>query len=155
MSFLLLIFLLSDHHVKPMQVSLGDPILAVELKNMMNESLAMDQLLSDGLCFFLINSCGECETAVKNIVEVLAPLYPCFLIYLDEIPETIKSDRKINSEYVFSINSKSLRPYEIESFPALLVYREEKLIYAYHGPVDKLWAKKFGIIFQNHNPITE
>jgi len=124
---------------EPMNVRVGEPPLDVMLEPITGgEAIPMKQTVADTLSFFLSVHCGHCQTAMETIAEHFVDRFHVIYVFLDprEEVETFLESRDLPAGVAaYLIDPDVLDPYNIRTLPAVLVYRESKLHFAFHGTI--------------------
>lgn len=123
---------------KPLNVSVGDPVLDLKLTNLeTGETLPLEALMIDGFCIFLSPTCPKCEEAFENL-NVITEEFHYVLIFTGD-KETIKNfvkDKGYPPENIYTVTQKQLDRYDINTVPAVVAYKDNKVRVAMHGPLN-------------------
>ncbi|MDJ0835197.1 MAG: hypothetical protein QNK37_01700 [Acidobacteriota bacterium] len=130
-------------HVKP-----GDPVIDLKIRTLDGRSVALTQVLDNSFCFFLSPNCPACMDALPYLQQAFVD-YHVVLIFIDETPEIDRWIRRQNfSQDVYLVKAGDLEPFNIKTLPALLAYRDQKLKFGFHGPIDAGKCRKMITIFE-------
>ena len=137
-----LLFLLTGNP-EPMNVLPGDPIIEAKIHNLSGDSFELKDVLDTSLCWFLSVDCGACQQAYTHINNVFAERYHTIVVFIDP-KESVKAFLRQNppETQIYVVDQAQLKPYAIKTVPALLLYRESNLSYAFHGPLHEEGAHK-------------
>jgi len=134
--FILLMLLEPGDGPKPMKVMPGDPIIDLALRTTDNGLVMLADVSHDSFCFFMSASCPACRSAIPVIRDHFQENHVVW-IFVDEGLETKEfvAEHGLNEAYL--VRAEDLVPHQITSLPGVLAYRDGKLKYAFHGPIDQ------------------
>ncbi len=141
---LLLTLLVTAVEVVPMNVSLRDPVLPIEVRDSVGGTYALGDITEEGLIYFLAPDCGACQEAIAILAREEAGRVPRFFLFVNQIPEGFSDTYPDLAATAFVVSAKDLEPYRITTFPAVLIYHAGRLLYAYHGPMPPGRIGSFG-----------
>ena len=136
---------------QPMNVLPGDPIIDVDARDLDGQTDALPDLLDTSLCWVLSVGCDKCLEAYRHINELYVDQFHTVLLFLDEADEVDRFIRRNpTTALVRLVTHEQLKPYRIEKVPALLLYKESRLAYAFYGPLTAERAHKMNAWFHDH-----
>ncbi len=132
--FILLLPFFAD--TKPMKVVIADPVIELEIQSLDGTYYSLDQVAENSFCFFLSLDCSYCLEAISQ-ARIHFSQRHCIFLFLSEkkaVEEFLKSNSGLSHDDAYLIiDPDQLKPYAIETIPALLAYKDSKLRAAVHG----------------------
>lgn len=139
---------------EPIHVSLGDPVLSLNLTNWDGETTKADHVLNTGFIIFLSTGCGACWEDLPRIEEKIGLHYEALFLFLNEEKNNISEIKRMLPDrlgQVYFVDQEPMLELNIKKTPSLLGYEDGFLKIAYHGSLSEKYLSI--IISQFKKPV--
>jgi hypothetical protein len=137
---------LAFQNLPAITVQPGDPIIDLEVGTLDAETVPLNRVVSSSFCFFVRRSCTACLEAIA-VIEAELEDHHVVLIFIEETgTETWLRDQQFDAD-LYLVDEKELERFNMVRLPALLAYREDRLTFAFHGPITKESCRKMKYYF--------
>lgn len=121
----------------PMKVSIGDPVLDIEVTSLdSGDRIHLRDMVENSFCFFFSPGCGYCKNAYPNVATLFGK-YEVFMFFVGgeaEVRQFLKAQNGETSN-VYLVDARDLKTYDIVTLPGAITYKEGKCRTAMHGPM--------------------
>lgn len=131
--FLIIIMMIFPND--PINVSLGDPIVDLEIVSLDDREAKAENFLDTGFLIFLSLNCSECLKAIEVYEKLIHENFDSLILLDESSREEVHTYFPKYLEKIYFTNSEDLERLNIKTFPALLGYKNSKLKTAFHGPL--------------------
>lgn len=128
------------------QLDLGSPIIQADIVDLdSGKQMDLNEIAGNSMIFILSPSCGICQKTTR-LIGALSEDYETIVLFTGVANKVKKFLNKLEEPLdvpTFLVDPKYLKPHNITRVPAVLTYRESKLLFALHGPVDMTYYDDF------------